>query len=133
MQADQQNYSHQTDNGYQQDDHYGQPMQNCMQQPPSMYNRPPPPFNQPPPNIHLQPPRKYISQIILLLLYTDIKLLFIAASMELPDLSRPPPNFIQNNFSLPQAQPDITPDDLLPSLPYYELPAGLMVPLVKVC
>lgn len=62
MQADQQNYPHQTDNGYQQDDHYGQPMQNCMQQPPSLYNRPPPPFNQPPPNIHLQPPRKYISK-----------------------------------------------------------------------
>lgn len=53
--------------------------------------------------------------------------------MELPDLSRPPPNFIQNNFSLPPVQPDTIPDDLLPSLPYYELPAGLMVPLVKVC
>jgi len=53
--------------------------------------------------------------------------------MELPDLSRPPPNFIQNNFPLPPLQPDVTPDDLLPSLPYYELPAGLMVPLVKVC
>lgn len=54
------------------------------------------------------------------------------ASMELPDLSRPPPNFMQNNFSVPPAQPD-TSDDLLPSLPYFELPAGLMVPLVKVC
>lgn len=53
--------------------------------------------------------------------------------MELPDLSRPPPNFIQNNFSLPPSQPDVSSDDLLPSLPYYELPAGLMVPLVKVC
>lgn len=52
--------------------------------------------------------------------------------MELPDLSRPPPNFIQNNFSLPPAQPDTISDDLLPSLPYYELPAGLMVPLVLV-
>jgi len=53
--------------------------------------------------------------------------------MELPDLSRPPPNFIQNNFPLAPVQPDIMADDLLPSLPYYELPAGLMVPLVKVC
>lgn len=69
MQADQQNYPHQTDNGYQQDDHYGQPIQNCMQQPPSLYNRPPPPFNQPPPNIHLQPPRKYISKIIFITVY----------------------------------------------------------------
>lgn len=109
MQSDQRNYSHQADNnGYQQDDHYGQPMQNCMQQPPSIYDRPPPPFNQLPPNMHLQPP----------------------PSMELPDLSRPPPNFMQNNFSVPPAQPD-TSDDLLPSLPYFELPAGLMVPLVK--
>lgn len=55
MQSDQRNYPHQTDNGYQQDDHYGQPLHNCMQQP--LYNRPPPPFNQPPPNLHLQPPR----------------------------------------------------------------------------
>ncbi|VVC27081.1 Hypothetical protein CINCED_3A014895 [Cinara cedri] len=108
MQSDQRNYPHQTENGYQQDDPYGQSMQNCMQQPP-IYNRPPPPFNQPPPNIHLQPP----------------------PSMELPDLSRPPPNFIQNNFSLPPIQPDTSSDDLLPSLPYYELPAGLMVPLIK--
>lgn len=53
--------------------------------------------------------------------------------MELPDLSRPPPNFIQNNFSIPPVQPETTADDLLPSLPYYELPAGLMVPLIKVC
>lgn len=53
--------------------------------------------------------------------------------MELPDLSRPPPNFIQNNFSIQPAQLDVISDDLLPSLPYYELPAGLMVPLVKVC
>lgn len=52
--------------------------------------------------------------------------------MELPDLSRPPPNFIQNNFSLPIVQTDVSSDDLMPSLPYYELPAGLMVPLVKV-
>lgn len=52
--------------------------------------------------------------------------------MELPDLSRPPPNFIQNSFSLPPTQVDIA-DDLLPSLPYYDLPAGLMVPLIKVC
>lgn len=59
MQSDQRNYPHQTDNGYQQDDHYGQTMQSCMQQRPSLYNRPPPSFNQPPPNIHLQPPRKY--------------------------------------------------------------------------
>lgn len=57
LQSDQRNYPHQTDNGYQQDDHYGQSMQNCMQQP-SLYNRPPPPFNQPPPNMHLQPPRE---------------------------------------------------------------------------
>lgn len=45
--------------------------------------------------------------------------------IELPDLTRPPPGF-------PPVQPEIQPEDLLPSLPYYDLPAGLMVPLIKV-
>ncbi|XP_073977010.1 SR-related CTD associated factor 6 [Rhodnius prolixus] len=44
--------------------------------------------------------------------------------IELPDLTRPPPGF-------PPVQPEIQPEDLLPSLPYYDLPAGLMVPLIK--
>ena len=38
----------------------------------------------------------------------------------IPDLSRPPPGFPPPNEK-----------DLIPTLPYYELPAGLMVPLVK--
>jgi calcium homeostasis ER protein len=36
----------------------------------------------------------------------------------LADLSRPPPGFI-------------TPQETIPALPYYDLPAGLMVPLVS--
>ncbi|XP_066906139.1 calcium homeostasis endoplasmic reticulum protein isoform X1 [Halyomorpha halys] len=45
-------------------------------------------------------------------------------TIELPDLTRPPPGFAP-------VQPEIQPEDLLPSLPYFDLPAGLMVPLIK--
>lgn len=38
-----------------------------------------------------------------------------------PDFSKPPPGF---------APPEPLVDDLVPSVPYYELPAGLMVPLI---
>ncbi|XP_054273893.1 calcium homeostasis endoplasmic reticulum protein-like isoform X2 [Macrosteles quadrilineatus] len=50
--------------------------------------------------------------------------------IELPDLSRPPPGF-HLPPPPPIMQPEVMPDDLLPSLPYYDLPAGLMVPLIK--
>lgn len=72
--------------------------------------------------------------------YFSTFLICLLADVALPDLSRPPPNFANNGtpsiqsipplMSLPP--PDFIPDDLLPSLPYYDLPAGLMVPLVKV-
>jgi len=39
----------------------------------------------------------------------------------IPDLSRPPPGFDNNQAPVLE----------IPRLPYYELPAGLMVPLVK--
>lgn len=51
-----------------------------------------------------------------------------AGPLPMPDFSKPPPGF-------PQAPPPIplpTEMDLTPSVPYYELPAGLMAPLVKV-
>ncbi|KOB73344.1 putative mrna binding protein [Operophtera brumata] len=41
----------------------------------------------------------------------------------LPDLSKPPPGF--------PPFPDMNNEDLMPSVPYFELPAGLMVPLVQ--
>lgn len=51
--------------------------------------------------------------------------------LELPDLSKPPPG-----FPLPpvnnQVPPEVSMDELMPSVPYFELPAGLMVPLIKV-
>uniref|UniRef100_A0A1B6G4R8 Calcium homeostasis endoplasmic reticulum protein n=1 Tax=Cuerna arida TaxID=1464854 RepID=A0A1B6G4R8_9HEMI len=53
-----------------------------------------------------------------------------ATGIELPDLSRPPPGF-HLPPPPPLMQPEVMPDDLLPSLPYYDLPAGLMVPLIK--
>lgn len=42
----------------------------------------------------------------------------------LPDLSKPPPGFPQ--FT------EVSPEELMPSVPYFELPAGLMVPLIMV-
>lgn len=43
------------------------------------------------------------------------------SGVELPDFSKPPPGF-----------PATNPDELVPGVPYYDLPAGLMVPLIKV-
>uniref|UniRef100_A0AAR5QEN0 Calcium homeostasis endoplasmic reticulum protein n=2 Tax=Dendroctonus ponderosae TaxID=77166 RepID=A0AAR5QEN0_DENPD len=40
-----------------------------------------------------------------------------------PDFSKPPPGF--------PPKPEVFLEDLMPTAPYYELPAGLMVPLVK--
>lgn len=60
------------------------------------------------------------------------------------DLSRPPPGFLggmgggflpgppPNLLDLPSGPPPPRPEDLVPKVPYYDLPAGLMVPLVKV-
>ena len=57
----------------------------------------------------------------------------------LPDMSRPPPGFmgaaVPPQGLPPPAQMGIVPhydeSTLIPSLPYFDLPAGLMVPLVK--
>ncbi|XP_031776986.1 calcium homeostasis endoplasmic reticulum protein isoform X2 [Nasonia vitripennis] len=55
--------------------------------------------------------------------------------LPLPDFSRPPPGF--GPPPAPQQQPpplmsqEICLEDLMPSMPYFELPAGLMVPLIK--
>nr|CAD7602446.1 unnamed protein product [Timema genevievae] len=46
---------------------------------------------------------------------------------ELPDLSKPPPGFP----APPQIISEVVSDELMPSVPYFELPAGLMVPLIK--
>lgn len=46
--------------------------------------------------------------------------------MPLPDFSKPPPGFPPPGAHIPP--PDI---DLTPSVPYYELPAGLIAPLIK--
>ncbi|XP_039296295.1 calcium homeostasis endoplasmic reticulum protein [Nilaparvata lugens] len=76
---------------------------------------PPPPmglenisFSQPPPGFspHIPPP-----------------------GIALPDFSQPPPGFPA--VPPPPQISDVMPDDLLPSLPYYDLPAGLMVPLIR--
>lgn len=62
----------------------------------------PPPFTQPPPGFFQPPPAAVF-----------------------PDFSKPPPG-----FPVPP-KPEPT-EELMPSVPYYDLPAGLMVPLIKV-
>ena len=60
-----------------------------------------------------------------------------AGDFALPDLSKPPPGFPPAGPALPPplGGPPLLPTDmdLTPSVPYYDLPAGLMAPLVKVC
>lgn len=43
-----------------------------------------------------------------------------------PDFSKPPPGFPVPAFAPPVIE------EIVPTIPYYDLPAGLMVPLVKV-
>ncbi|XP_076662911.1 SR-related CTD associated factor 6 isoform X1 [Andrena cerasifolii] len=47
-------------------------------------------------------------------------------NVPLPDFSKPPPG-----FGPPPVIHEPSVEDLMPSMPYYELPAGLMVPLIK--
>lgn len=71
------------------------------------------------------------------------------SSFQLPDLSKPPPGFGppgppppgdgpgSMGGALPPPPPQEPPPppseaDLMPSVPYFDLPAGLMAPLVKV-
>ncbi|XP_017305173.1 calcium homeostasis endoplasmic reticulum protein [Diaphorina citri] len=61
--------------------------------------------------------------------------------VQLPDFSRPPPGFAPpammgsggggGQGPAPPPPAEIMREELLPSLPYYDLPAGLMVPLIK--
>ncbi|XP_074109214.1 SR-related CTD associated factor 6 [Cotesia typhae] len=47
-------------------------------------------------------------------------------TVPLPDFSKPPPG-----FGPPPVMHESSIEDLMPSMPYFELPAGLMVPLIK--
>ncbi|XP_037070059.1 calcium homeostasis endoplasmic reticulum protein-like [Pollicipes pollicipes] len=47
-----------------------------------------------------------------------------AAAMPMVDLSRPPPGFTN--------EPAVNDDDLVPSVPYFDLPAGLMAPMIPI-
>ncbi|XP_026483006.1 calcium homeostasis endoplasmic reticulum protein-like [Ctenocephalides felis] len=51
----------------------------------------------------------------------------------LPDLSKPPPGFplVPPNIGPGMMGPMDTMEDLTPTIPYFDLPAGLMVPLIK--
>ncbi|KAL5291724.1 CHERP family protein [Megaselia abdita] len=49
-------------------------------------------------------------------------------SFLIPDMSRPPPNFLTGDGPVPGQAPII--EDQKPTAPYYDLPAGLMIPLI---
>ncbi|XP_072941000.1 calcium homeostasis endoplasmic reticulum protein isoform X1 [Epargyreus clarus] len=68
---------------------------------PDLSNLPNVNFSQPPPGFEPKP---------------------LAFQNGLPDLSKPPPGF--------PPFPEINNEELMPSVPYFELPAGLMVPLI---
>lgn len=54
----------------------------------------------------------------------------IPSGIMMPDFSRPPPGFPGMGGPPPQP-PAFDESTLIPSLPYFDLPAGLMVPLIK--
>lgn len=83
---------------------------------PPQHGPPVPPSHGPPDINFSQPPPGYLPAF--------------PPGLELPDLSKPPPG-----FPLPpvnnQVPPEVSMDELMPSVSYFELPAGLMVPLIK--
>lgn len=108
-----------------------------LSQPPPLLNNseysnpqaPPPPLNQippshpppsgPPPSNFSQPPPGFFPGNF-------------PPGVELPDFSRPPPGFPLPPPTMAAHPPPPEPvDDLVPSVPYFDLPAGLMVPLIK--
>lgn len=74
---------------------------------PDLSNLPNVNFSQPPPGF---PPKENSA--------------LLAFQNGLPDLSKPPPGF--------PPFPEVNNEELMPSVPYFELPAGLMVPLIMV-
>lgn len=74
---------------------------------PDVTNLPNVNFSQPPPGF---PPKENSA--------------LLAFQNGLPDLSKPPPGF--------PPFPEVNNEELMPSVPYFELPAGLMVPLIMV-
>ncbi|CAH1774373.1 unnamed protein product [Owenia fusiformis] len=91
--------------------------------PPGFTSQPPPDFSQPPPGF---PPGGFAAGGATI----DYNHGQGGPPMGLPDLSKPPPGF---NPSLPPPSFPLvdTEADLMPTAPYFDLPAGLMAPLVK--
>ncbi|KAI5711825.1 hypothetical protein M8J75_003386 [Diaphorina citri] len=104
--------------------------QQQQQKPPdSSHQMPPlPPGGPPPSTVFHQPPPQHSHY-------------YPPADVQLPDFSRPPPGFGPpammgsggggGQGPAPPPPAEIMREELLPSLPYYDLPAGLMVPLIK--
>lgn len=80
----------------------------------------------PPPDISQQPPPiPQSTNGIDTLQFSQPPPGYFPQSGMFPDFSKPPPGFAQKLEPLYE--------ELMPTAPYYDLPAGLMVPLVKVC
>ncbi|ESN94818.1 hypothetical protein HELRODRAFT_180170 [Helobdella robusta] len=99
-------------------------------QPPNFCNPPPfaHPMQQAPPAFRMPPP------------FNPDFSGAVPPPLHFPDLSKPPPGFPMPPMgfcpppipNLPPPPPMFHPDlDLVPTIPYYDLPAGLMAPLVK--
>lgn len=98
-------------------------------------------MSQPPPNLHDPKPIK--NEINIPMKFDAPPPLLMANQIPLPmeNFSQPPPTIFQHlppdlmpDFSKPPPgfpAKETVLDDLVPSVPYFELPAGLMVPLIK--
>lgn len=82
-------------------------------------------FSPPPDMIHQPPPIPQSSNGIDTLQFSQPPPGYFPPPGMFPDFSKPPPGFLQKQ--------DPMFEELMPTAPYYDLPAGLMVPLVKVC
>jgi calcium homeostasis endoplasmic reticulum protein len=88
-------------------DHITNQMKNDISEEPDLSHLPNVNFSQPPPGFK-----------------PNDNSALLAFQNGLPDLSKPPPGF--------PPFPEINNEELMPSVPYFELPAGLMVPLIMV-
>lgn len=109
-----------------------------IQPPPTTTTAPPPTLTQPPPENYLPPidpsvPPPNLGQATVpppnngmdIPPFNQPPPGFFPPPGVFPDFSKPPPGF-------PPPPMQIEPEDLMPTVPYYDLPAGLIVPLIKV-
>ena len=105
--------------------------------PPPNFNQPPPNFSQPPPGFGPPPTQRFDyahgqTAAPVPPDHAGPPVVPPPGPIQLPDFSKPPPGFPVLPPPLSVPPPAHTEADLTPTVPYFELPAGLMAPLVKV-